>query len=167
MIFSIFEIFTGLFFSKFKDKFLWTKVFLLSVGLLGAQLALSTGEIARDLSRGSIPREIVKTHESWASFTSGLFLGILIAYLLVLIYKKPIIENKFYKIISSAKFFKKVFSIKKKIGEFFYKNSWVFVLVAALGLVAVSVTGALGGALVYGKDADPLITATLKIFNLY
>ncbi len=167
MIFSIFEIITIIFFSKFKDKFFWTKVFLLIVGLLGAQAALSTGEMASHINNGEVSREILRAHENWASLASGIFFGILIAYLFILIYKETKLEEKLSKLINRSDFTKKVFSIKKKIGEFFYKNSWIFVLASIAGFIAVSVTGALGGAMVYGKDADPFITMTLKILGLY
>ena len=49
----------------------------------------------------------------------------------------------------------------QKIAETLYKN---FVpLLALLGLIAITITGGLGGAIVYGKDVDPIVSFIYKL----
>ena len=40
---------------------------------------------------------------------------------------------------------------------------FVSALASALGLVAVTITGALGGALVYGPDVDPFVSLIYRL----
>jgi uncharacterized membrane protein len=143
-------------------------MFLLLVGILGAQGSLMSGEVASDLKRGEISRNLVEMHESFASISSGIFLGIFIAYLFVLL----VIYSKVYEKINiylerKSVFLVKVLKIKKALGDFLIKNKFLFLIAGLAGFITITITGALGGALVYGKDADPFISITLKILNLY
>jgi hypothetical protein len=38
----------------------------------------------------------------------------------------------------------------------FFSKRWVSILLAIVGLILITVTGALGGILVYGPDVDPV-----------
>lgn len=167
MIYSLFEIVTTLFFRKRWFSFLWTKVFLLLVGVLGAQGALFTGEMAEDLNEGILSRKILHTHEEWASFTAGLFWIIFIIYLIIIITQKPFFKEKIDRLVQKSKYINLFFGVLKTIGNFFLKYKILIVLASVIGLVSVSVTGALGGALVYGKEADPFVIITLKLLGLY
>lgn len=167
MIYSIFEIVTSIFFSRKWFSFLWTKIFLLFVGVLGAQGALATGEMAEELNESLLSRKILHSHEEWASFTAGLFWVIFIIYLIIVITQKPFFKEKIDRLVDKSKYINIFFGVLNTIGKFFVRYKIFLILGALIGLVAVSVTGALGGALVYGKDADPFVIVTLKILGLY
>lgn len=167
-VYSMLEIFFVVFYRRKWLETIYLRFFVLAVGVVGAQFSLFTGEIASELKRGQISRSIVHTHEEFASFSTGLFFGILIAYVLVILIKNLELNNKIKLFIENKiKFLSPLYKILNSIGVFLTKNNFLFLLASVVGLVAVTVTGALGGALVYGRDADPIITLTLKILNLY
>lgn len=167
MIYSILEIVTSSFFSKKWFSFFWTKVFLLLVGALGAQGALFTGEMAEDLNKDILSRKILHAHEEWASFTAGFFWVIFVIYFILIITQKPFFKEKIDRLVDRYNFTNIFFGILRTIGEFILKYKIIFVLLGIVGLVSISVTGALGGSLVYGKDADPFVIIVLKMLNLY
>jgi uncharacterized membrane protein len=109
---------------------------LLFVGFLGALAALFTGPIAAKLV---VPNEaLVKAHSTFAFFAT------LIYALLVL-----------GEIISYFKF-----------RENFLSQGWFSKILALAGLVAITVTGMLGGVMVYGLSADPFAGMVLKILGI-
>lgn len=165
-VYSLFEIITTLFFASRFYSFVWTKLLLLGVGVFGAQGALFTGEMAEDLNREIVSRKILDAHEEWASFTFSWFLVIFIIYILIAVASKPFFKTKIDSIVDRFPSFNIFFGILKTIGNFFSKYK-VFVLgMSIVGLVTVSVTGALGGVMVYGRNADPIVIIVLKFLGL-
>lgn len=49
--------------------------------------------------------------------------------------------------------------------KWFYQN-WLISLLAVVGLFAITITGVLGGSIVYGTTADPLAPIVLKMLGL-
>jgi uncharacterized membrane protein len=167
-IYALVEIVSIVFFSRKWLDLIWLKIFLLLVGVLGAQGALTTGEIASDLNRGELSRDLVEMHETFASVSTGIFFGILVAYLLVVLSLNIKIKDKINSYLQNRlTVFKKIFAILVSLGEFLSKNKFLFLLASVVGVITVTITGALGGSLVYGKDADPIVSLTLKLLNLY
>jgi uncharacterized membrane protein len=165
-VYTLLEITTA-FVKKWNTKTtLYIKLFLLVVGVLGAGLSLSTGELAADLQGDSISRKILHAHEGWAEFTSQFFWVVFAVYCTLVCKNESSIQRKFEVWFKNNKYISYFFRLLSKIGGFIERNRWILVILALVGLLAVSVTGALGGALVYGADADPFVVVVLKALGL-
>lgn len=149
VVYSILEIFlvgrkNPDFWNSFKD---W----ILAIGLAGAFLSLLTGSIAEE---GLIVKSnIVEAHEAVAQLTTAIFSFLLVARIsLRLLSKKPeLLENG-------------LGFIKGPI--LLANNRFVLAGLALLGLISLSLTGALGAALVYGPKGDFVISLVIKILGL-
>ena len=128
------------------------RVFLL-LGVLGAYMASYTGEIAEDLVQTN--ESLLKAHSTFASisiwFYSLLLLGELISVF------NPIILSKF----SLPKTNTLLLFIQKILTQPILSK-----ILAFLGLISISVTGLLGGVMVFGTSADPLASIILKILGI-
>ena len=120
-----------------KINFNSTKLFLLVVGVFGALFALFTGSLAEDKFRGSELARVVEVHSFFAGLTTGLYALLAVLYL-------------------AARF---------RPDNFFYLQTWavrilsykyLISLIALAAFICLSITGGLGGIMVYGPDADPL-----------
>lgn len=131
-----------------------TKIVLLFVGIVGAFFALGTGEFGEDLYASA--RDIIHVHETVAQITTAVF-GALVAYYLV-----SEINLKWGGQITASSF-AKVWSGLMKLVSFIF-NKPVIIALAFVGLVAITITGALGGAIVYGPDADPVVHFVYTLF---
>lgn len=147
--------------------FFLIKMFLLFVGTFGALVALYTGDTARELGRAVINRKIVSVHELFADITTYVFVVLVVIYLLVTVNLFDDVQGYFKSKIIQYPKLQKIFNIKIKIGQFFTKYYFITILLAVAGLVAVSITGALGGALVFGTQTkDPFINVVVKMLGL-
>ena len=126
---------------------------LLLAGVLGAFLSNTTGELAEHLVR---PEEaLVEMHAFFAlasTWIYGLLLGGEILFIL-----NPYLSKKF-PLGSIATLLLKV--------ENLLTNRTLTLVLAIVGVVAISLTGLLGGVMVYGTSADPLAPFILKILGL-
>lgn len=129
------------------------KNFLVIVGFLGGWVAQMTGEQAEHLVGES---QLVQTHSFFAGASMVLF-GIF-AFEVVIIFLKNRYNNLYGKLGAIAKIIDGALSL--------VKNRAFRFLLAMLGLIAIFVTGLLGGVLVYGPTADPLAPFVLKILSL-
>jgi len=142
-------------FKKWLPTMSWKDIerVLLLVGVVGAYIASSTGEIAEQLVRPS--HQLLETHALFAGITTWLYGALLLGELLVLL--TPFLSRKF----TTPKIIALLISI-----QMFLTHRTVAVALALLGLVALSVTGLLGGVMVYGTSADPLAGIVLKLLGL-
>lgn len=126
---------------------------LLLCGFAGAFVSLQTGELAADLTRPD--RNLLEAHEFFANATSWMY-GLLIA-------------GKALVFIQTRSFFSKVPTFFQKgitsLGTLL-TNRTVVILLALFGLLALFLTGALGGIMVYGTTADPLAPFILKVLGI-
>lgn len=129
------------------------EIALLLVGVLGAFVALSTGELAEHLSRPN--RELVNMHAGFASASTWFYGLILIGEILTFV--TPIIVSKF-----NVPLVTKLFTYIQQI----LTNNIISNLLAFLGLIAITVTGLLGGVMVYGLTADPIARIVLQILGI-
>lgn len=126
-------------------SFFAIKAFLLVVGFLGSIAATISGEHALQLSGQYLSKEISHAHEEYGEMTRNVF-GLLTLIYLSMYLKHPRIQ---------------------KIGDFFKKYFFITIILAIVGLILVSITGALGGALVYGAESkDPFIGFVVKLLGL-
>ncbi len=126
---------------------------LLLVGVAGAFLALATGEIAEDLVRPN--RRLVEAHSFFASLATWLYGALLAGEVLSM--ANPILLPKMGQgsVAKLARFLERVLC-----------NPSLSRLLAFFALVAISVTGLLGGVMVYGTSADPVAGMVLKMLGI-
>lgn len=132
------------FWNAFKD---WT----LAIGLVGAFLSLLTGSIAEE--NLLVESNIVEMHELFAQLTTAIFSFLFVARVsLRLLSKKPeLLEN-------GLGFMRGPVMLAN--------NRFILAGLALLGLVSLSLTGALGAALVYGPKGDLIISFVVKILGI-
>ncbi len=155
---SVYSLFELLRFRRLTELHSWKhiKAALLLTGIGGALIALATGDMAAEQLRGSLERPLIEAHESWASGASAIY-GILAgAYLIDLI--QELATGKLKVLLDGSRLFTLVARVKNVI-----LKSSLAVILALIGLVAMTVTGGLGGAIVYGPDIDPVVSLIYRL----
>ncbi len=142
-------------FKKWIPSFSWDSVLraLLFFGILGAFAAYMTGDTARALFGPS--RSIVEAHESFASISIFIYTVLLIREFL------PVFKAKYFEKIKSEEIKKIILLVEKVLTQKALSK-----ILAFLGLVSITITGMLGGIMVYGLSADPIAPLVLKILGL-
>jgi len=129
---------------------LYTKASLLFVGVAGSLPAYKTGEIAEDLNVPSLySKNLVEIHATFAKGTL-VFFGVLTAIYFVLVIQR---NEKIKSFLPSF-----VNALTTALSKIYYSpfGGIVMILLATGGLILLTITGGLGGLIVYGPDADPL-----------
>jgi uncharacterized membrane protein len=133
----------------------YSKALFLMIGGLGALAALYTGDMAKAAVRSgefmvAIPNfdQVVRMHENFADLTVGIF-GILAACYLFL-WMQRYNFSSFAKKIGLLP----VWNFLLILAHFFVETPFV-IFMALAGLICVTITGGLGGIMVYGPGADP------------
>ncbi len=148
-IYALLEVFVPKKISS-NETFWWIKFFTLWVGFLGSMSAVASGETAENTLNDRSLRYLVEYHASFAVLTEWIFGVLAVCYLVTFLKQKnkiPFYEKSFIRLVVTLS--EKVLAFSRPL--------------AFVGLIAVTVTGALGGAIVYGKDADPLVSFVYKI----
>ncbi len=132
-----------------------TKMILLGVGFGFGALSSLTGEEIEH----SFPtmRNLVEMHSAWASITN------VIAGILLIVYIGYVIQPWFEKInlpTSIRAFVKNIFMVINWI----QRKQWILVIAAIILLGAITITGALGAAIVHGPDVDPVVKYIYTLF---
>lgn len=126
---------------------------LLAAGFFGAYLSTATGETAEHLVR--VDSNVLHAHTFFAAmsmWTYGLlFLGEALR----------VLDAK----IKRLGFISFLFPILDKVKNIL-QNKGVMFLLAALGFVAMLLTGLLGGVMVHGATADPLAPIVLRLLGI-
>ena len=129
------------------------KFFLVVFGVLGAFAALETGEsVAAQV--GQSVREVVEVHEFFARITTAIFSGLAAAYLLAWA------DQRYFSRIANQS---KIIALIMEVKNFILKRP-VAIVLAIVGIAAVTLTGALGGIIAYGPDTDPVTKIVYSIF---
>ncbi len=141
-------------------SFFYIKAFLAVVGFSAGLVAASAGPEGSAVHswlgystfvRPTV-RNIVEMHSTFASATLFIFGIIAFSYIVRLL-------NDHVSVWASKnETAKKVWKWLLCIGEYISRPAVVIPL-AILGLVAVTITGSLGGAIVYGPNIDPVVSA--------
>jgi len=127
---------------------------LLVFGVIGAFVAMYTGEIAEELVNPN--NKLVEMHSFFATISTWVYTLLLVGEAL-----EVIIPRISIKITSFTTLNKTLTFIKNTL-----TNQTLSTTLAFLGLVAISVTGLLGGVIVYGTSADPVAGIVLKILGI-
>lgn len=137
---------------KITDRFLWispVKIFLVITGFLSGFVAYQAGELIEDqFKKITALAPVVEVHSNIASFTLVIFGAIAVSYAVQVANQKGIRSKNGI-----------VLQINKTavaLSKVVLRRGVVFLL-ATIGLIAVTVTGALGGAIAYGPDIDPFV----------
>lgn len=139
------------------------KAFLVIVGTISVYFTLQTGEMAAELTRSDksiLP--ILRMHAQYAEWTSNIFTLIASSYAVTLISKYWKGHSKLQSIFTN-KIFYKIWHILEIIAGFIQKPV-VIVILALAGLIFICLTGALGGLMVYGSNADPFVHFVSQLF---
>lgn len=142
-------------FYKWFPRVAWKQieVVLLVAGVLGAFVANSTGEIAEHLVRPD--HNLVEMHATFAGASTWIYGLLLAGELLALLTINIVPKLRLPKLTSF------LISIQKIL-----THRTISAILALLGLVAISVTGLLGGVMVYGTTADPVAGFVLQLLGL-
>lgn len=136
-----------------KNWYLYTKFTLLVVGVLGAFLALQTGEMAEHLVPSS---SLIEKHAFFASSSAYIFVIIASVYLISIVNKNNFIFKN--KILFTT------WSLLTYLANALNKR-FIVLLLAVIGLICITITGSLGGAIVYGPDIDPVVKFFYNLVN--
>ena len=145
-------------FEKYFPSVAWRQIqrALLFFGVLSAFAALGTGETAQHLLQPN--RALVHMHSYFASLSTWLYGLLLIGEILFVLNTSDMPVFNFLK----SEIIKK-FSIPLQnvlCHPIFSK------LLAFFGFIAISITGLLGGVMVYGVSADPFSSIILKLLGI-
>lgn len=153
LVYSVIKIFP---FKKWFPLVAWKDIerILLIVGVAGSFAALSTGEIAENLVRSN--QRLIDTHAFFGSFSTWIYGLLFVGEFASWILSKNIAYNQ------------RLGMIPKFLGfvERFLCNKAFSIFLAIVGLIAISITGMLGGIITYGVSADPIAPFLLKALGI-
>jgi uncharacterized membrane protein len=134
------------------SKAYWTivKGAMLTVGVLGAFVALVTGNLANHAVGNASNAALITMHAGLAGLTTLYFL-ILFALYLAHLAKMQMSQPHSWIVLADKVYVAVV-------------TSWFGILVGLLGLALITVVGALGGAIVYGPNIDPVVSFVYSLF---
>ncbi len=153
--FAILEIIT---IKKLKESvsFFYAKALILLAGILGAFMALSTGEGAEHrIPWDATTRNVIETHAFFATLTTWVFVIIGFSYLILVIERSTLRNHTI--VIKYENIYKKLLAIATWLQKYLVK------ILAVIGLVSITITGGLGGSIVYGKDVDPIVSFIYRL----
>lgn len=141
---------------KLLDKVYWfyIKAIMLIIGVVGAFIALGTGNNAAEALRSGSQHALVRTHSFWAYTSTYIFAFLALCYILVWLNKEDVVK--------SNKFHKMWFNILNITS--YVLNRWPIIILAMIGLISIMITGALGASLVYGPDIDFVVSFIYHLF---
>ncbi len=141
---------------KWFPRVAWGDIELLVLlfGVLGAFAALSTGETAEHLTRPN--RQLVSVHSNAATMATFLYAVLLVGELTAMV------NTHYASLFANYPFVKRFLLIVDRI----LAKRMIAMLIAFAALAAITLTGLLGGVLVYGTSADPFAAMILKLLGL-
>lgn len=154
-LYSLVEI-ALLFIPKYRTKLEAGKYLMLMVGTFGGFLALQTGDALEDLYAGVA---LVDMHALFAASTMWVYAILAGAFTIVYLEKWPPIARVFER----SSFFTLVWHRLFLIIHYIVRQP-LLVLFAIAGLGLLTITGALGGAITHGPDADPFVRFIYSLF---
>lgn len=131
-----------------------TERVLLLLGVAGIYLASATGDIAKDLNNPD--HDLVEMHELFAGISTFMYVFLLIIEFM------PFVNNFLTK---KNLLTEKIRKISRDLTKLI-NNQFLIKLLAIAGVLALSVTGLLGGVMVYGTSADPISPFVLSLLGL-
>ena len=127
---------------------------LLVIGLLGAAAALASGDTAESLAHAN--RMLVESHSTFAGIATAIYGALLAGEVAAIILAQGYAYSARWQWVRSVLAF----------AERVLRGRVVSSALAMLGLIAISVTGLLGGVIVYGVAADPFAPIVLRLLGI-
>jgi uncharacterized membrane protein len=142
---SLYAVFELIRWRKLAAKEYWfhVKAVLVIVGFIASFIAIATGP------EGQNQAALVGMHENFAWASTILFGIIALLYAIAWLQRAGAANSGILK--SAAR-------LEESISK-----PWVLVLLAVIGLALITITGALGGAITYGPDVDPVASFVYHI----
>jgi len=138
------------------SKWTFTKALMATSGGISLLVARQLGDAAGHLLNDQSMRPLLHLHEQYANYSTVVF-GILgCVYLLVLL-KLYLNVHPNFPLLSSGLW--TLFKIQQLITD-----TPLVQLLALAGLITLTITGALGGAIVYGSNTDPFTNFVYHLF---
>lgn len=140
----------------------YVKGFLVMSGAISALIARQTGELIEDQFRGSPQHNLLEMHALWANVTVVLFGFLTVLYVAAFV-RRDLMQAPLIGRLVSLPLISLIFSILVYAFEFVTRGALIL-FIALFGLIAITITGGLGGALVYGPDIDPVVSLIYHLF---
>lgn len=138
-------------------RWILAKRVLLFLGTLGAFVALSSGE--ERAGERIEPGTVLAYHSLCATITTWIF-GLLAGSQLVMT-----ITAFVTRLVTKREWLYVIWKIIERIARIVSIRP-VIIVCSIAGLITLTITGALGGGMVFGPDADPMISFVYKAFKL-
>jgi uncharacterized membrane protein len=146
-IYSVLEVLRFKKITSFAPLFYIKGAFIIA-GAIISPFTIITGKIAGEALKNGPDGRLVEMHETAAIISVIIFGIIALVYLI-----EWISRSRVDAIIESSPW-KKAY-IQAEVQSRWLLNSVYLPLIALLGLILITITGALGGSIVYGPDIDP------------
>lgn len=156
-IYAFMEIFQ---FKSLRENNTWQaiKTVFLVLGVFTSFLALATGDGAEEAVGQN---SLVNMHSNIAALASWFF-GILGVFYVIRIINTQTadIKNWFW----NTQYVRNVWSIASKVTDRIAEWWPLFIILGIMGVILISIVGALGGAIVYGPEVDPVVSFVYHLF---
>ena len=137
----------------------YAKAFVIVIGTLSSFAAFASGdEVGGEAITDPVMSKIFEMHESWAAATLSIFSLIAVYYIAELVNDSV----SFQSWLGAVPGRKSIWDGVRRIFGFIGRPA-VLVLLACVGLIAITTTGALGGMMVYGPGVDPVVSFIYSI----
>ncbi len=144
-------------FKALRNRAWWfyVKAALVVPGALAAGAAYLTGNMAAEgTGANSALRQALRAHENWAQATIIIYGAVAAVYLMAFLLRDGFIKQ-------DGGYASKLAEAAERV-----LNSRLVPIFVLLGLLAVTITGALGGSIVYGPDVDPVVKLVYQLLGL-
>ncbi|MFZ2832246.1 MAG: DUF2231 domain-containing protein [Minisyncoccia bacterium] len=146
-----------------QNYWFYFKAMLVIAGTITAQIAAGTGGMIEEMfaegpKADAIKNAIVPAHEMTAEAGSGIFLILALTYLVLWVNRDASEE-----FLTRNPRFAKLMRLASPLANWISQTKAILIL-SILGLVSLTLAGGLGGAMVHGTDADPLISFIYRLF---
>jgi uncharacterized membrane protein len=154
VLYALFEL-VPLRYIKQKEQWQFVKTVLLVCGTLGAFGALQSGDAA---SEGRT-KAIIGIHELVAQVTTGIFVLLTISQIV------PFFREKVARYTPTLSVVRIIWNVLESYSRIVRVRA-VTIVLAVAGFIALFLTGALGGAISHGIEADPATAFVVRLFGL-
>lgn len=156
-LFTLYAVSELLRFKKLLRSQTWflIKATMLWIGFLGSLGAYFTGQ-AQEIVAGN---PLIELHGQWALATAWLFGTLAVIYALIAL--EHYYNAQICRLIGPRG--EQIFVRLTKLARAIH-GSLLTPLLALIGLVSITITGALGGSIVYGPDVDPVAQLVHRFF---
>ncbi len=128
------------------------KAALVVIGTILGLATLQTGEMAEEAIGQSSLHDLIEMHSLFANVTMWIFGLIAASYIVIFLTRTQLnlVQKNWWRAL--VRLFE------------FIQRSYVLVPLAFIGLITLTITGALGGSIVYGPDVDPVVNFIYHLF---